>query len=280
MPNAGLAASLTARTLHEPVWSAAVNLRAINLLWPMGQPATSRKVIDDALADISGSDSHPLLACRALQLAVEARPGDVLRICESIDRGQLVALPALILAWAQIIALGELGHPLKAAAISEEAVRLAAASPEAALQSALLVVYQTEALILGGYLADALAVAARTFEQAADVPGVAQSFAAAVSGVAALGNGELHTAVACLRRAVNEFPNRTDGGLYHFGIFYARGARPCWRRRCSRASACPDAAQSPSRPPPYGICKPAGRRMGGSSARTHFASTGPGSGGG
>jgi DNA-binding CsgD family transcriptional regulator len=213
--------SLTARTLHEPVWSAAVNLRAINLLWPMGQPATSRKVIDDALADISGSDSHPLLACRALQLAVEARPGDVLRICESIDRGQLVALPALILAWAQIIALGELGHPLKAAAISEEAVRLAAASPEAALQSVLLVVYHTEALILGGYLADVLAVAARTFEQAADVPGVAQSFAAAVSGVAALGNGELHTAVARLRRAVNEFPNRTDGGLYHFGIFYA-----------------------------------------------------------
>jgi hypothetical protein len=121
----------------------------------MGQPATSRKVIGDALADISGSVSHPLLARRALQLAVEARPGDVLRICESIDRGQLVALPALILAWAQIIALGELGHPLKAAAISEEAFRLAAASPEAALQSVLLVVYHTEALILGGYLADA-----------------------------------------------------------------------------------------------------------------------------
>jgi len=213
--------SLTARPLLEPVWSDAVNLRAINLLWPMGHPEKSRKVIDDALAGSSGPISHSLLACRALQLAVEARPADALGMCESIDRGQLAAFPALVLAWAQIIALGELGHPLQTGAIAEEAARLAVASPAAALQAVLLVLYHTEALILGGYLTQAVAVAARTYQQAADVPGVAQSFAAAISAIAALGSGDLSTAVAGLRRAVSEFPDRTDGGLYHFGISYA-----------------------------------------------------------
>jgi DNA-binding CsgD family transcriptional regulator/tetratricopeptide (TPR) repeat protein len=213
--------SLTARALLEPVWSDVVNLRAINLLWPMGDPEKSRKVIDDALASSSGAISHSLLACRALQLAVEAVPAEALGMCESIDRGQLAALPALVLAWAQIIALGELGHPLQTGAIAEEAARLAVASPAAALQAVLLVLYHTEALILGGYLPQAVAVAARTYQQAADVPGVAQSFAAAISGIAALGSGDLSTAVAGLRRAVSEFPDRTDGGLYHFGISYA-----------------------------------------------------------
>ena len=42
--------SLTAHALPEPVWSTAVNLRADNLLWPLGQPEQSRTFIDGALA--------------------------------------------------------------------------------------------------------------------------------------------------------------------------------------------------------------------------------------
>ena len=39
--------------------------------------------------------------------------------------------------------------------------------------------------------------------------------------MAALGNGDLHTATERLRYAVDEFAGRTDGGSYHFGIDYA-----------------------------------------------------------
>jgi hypothetical protein len=47
------------------------------------------------------------------------------------------------------------------------------------------VVYHTEALIIGGCLAEAMTVAERCRQRCAGVPGVAQAFAAAVSGMAA-----------------------------------------------------------------------------------------------
>ena len=97
----------------------------------------------------------------------------------------------------------------------------ASAAPEAAFfQSVIVIVYCTQALILGGCLPEALAVANHTYQQCAEVPGVARAFAAAVSGMAALGNGDLHTATERLGYAVTEFADRTDGGSYHFGIDY------------------------------------------------------------
>lgn len=213
---------LSARPLPEPAWSTAVSLRAVNLLWPLGQPEQSRQVIDDALANAAGPASDRVLAFRALQLAVEAQPAEALTVCESIDRADLTALPALILAWAQSIALGDLGRPLVAAAIAEEAAQLAAASPEATYyQAVILVIYYTQALIVGGCIPEALTVADRTYHQCRDVPGRAQTCAAAISGIAALSNGDLRTAIERLRFAVTEFADTTDGGSYNFGIDYA-----------------------------------------------------------
>jgi DNA-binding CsgD family transcriptional regulator len=216
-----LSKTVTARELPEPYRSTAVCLRAVNLLWPLGQPEQSRKVVDDALAGVPGTGSHSLLAFRAVQMAVEARPAEALSICQSVDRGRLGPLPALILAWAHTIALGDLGHSLQAAQIAEEAGRLSAAAPEVApYQAIILVVYHTQALILDGCLPQALMVANRIYTQCADVPGMAQTFAAGIIGMTALGNGDLHSATEMLSCAVTEFADRTDGGSYHFGISY------------------------------------------------------------
>lgn len=212
---------LSTRPLPEPARSTTVNLRAVNLLWPLGRPDQSRQAIDDALADVSGPATDRVLAFRAVQLAVEAQPAEALRVCESIDQTGLTALPALILAWAQCVALGDLGRPLMAATIAEEAAQLAAASPEATYyQAVILVVYHMQALVVGGCIPEALALAARTYEQCAEVPGRAQTFAAAIAGIAALARGDLRTAVEHLRHAVSEFGEATDGGSYNFGIDY------------------------------------------------------------
>ena len=214
--------SLTSRPLPEPAWSTVVNLRGVNLLWPLGQPEKSRRVIDEALVGVSEPMSHSLLGFRAIQLAVEAHPSEALKICESIDPGDLAALPTFILTWAHIIALGDLGHPLKAAKIAEEITPKAAASPGTAYyQAVILAVYYTQALILGGCLSQAAAVANRTSRHCADAAGRAQSFATAISGRVALGQGDLHTAIKCLRCAVADFADDTDGASYHFGIDYA-----------------------------------------------------------
>lgn len=214
--------SLTGRPLPEPIWSTVVNLRGVNLLWPLGQPEKSRKIIDDALVSASGPASHKLLAFRAVQLAVEAHPSEAVRICESIDRGELAGLPTLILTWAHVIALGDLGRPVLAAKIAEEITPLAAASPGTAYyQAVILAVYYTQALILGGCLSQAQAVANLTSRDCADAAGRAQSFATAISGRVALGHGDLRTAIECLRCAVADFADDTDGASYHFGIDYA-----------------------------------------------------------
>lgn len=217
-----LLALLTARQLPDAAWSIAVNLRAANLLWPLGRPKESWKVIDDALATASGTVTHGLLGFRAVQLATAAQPAEALTTAESIDRRELAAVPALMLAWARTIALGDLGRPLQAAAVAEEGAALATASPEAAYQLVILVMYHVQALVLGGFLAQALTIAERTYKLCADVPGIAQTVATAIKGVAALGTGDLHTAAECLRGAIADFElaNTTHGASYHFGIDY------------------------------------------------------------
>lgn len=214
--------SLTGRPLPEPLWSTVVNLRGVNLLWPLGQPEKSRKLIDDALVGASAPVSNGLSAFRAVQLAVEAHPAEALKICESIDRDELAGLPKLILTWAHIISLGDLGRPMQAAKIAEATTPLAAASPGTAYyQAVILAVYYTEALILGGCLAQAQDISDRTSRHCANAAGRAQSFATAISGTTALGHGDLHTAIENLRCAVADFADETDGAVYHFGIDYA-----------------------------------------------------------
>jgi DNA-binding NarL/FixJ family response regulator len=214
--------SLTTRQLPGPACSTAVNLRAVNLLWVLGQPAQSRAVIDAALAIVAGSGpkSRGFLAFRAVQLAVEAHPAEALKVCQPIDPAELAPLPAMVLAWAHTIALSDLGRPLQATEIAHAAAALAAASLDAANTAVILAVYHIEALLLGGLLAEALAFAEQTYQQCADVPGIAQTFAAAIRGMAALGNGDVSTATEYLGDAVAEFADREDGGWYHFGIYY------------------------------------------------------------
>ncbi|MGH3632828.1 MAG: LuxR C-terminal-related transcriptional regulator [Mycobacterium sp.] len=215
-----LLASVTARRLPDATWSTAVNLRAANLLFPLGWRAESWKVIDAALA--SRSVAPGLLSFRAVLLATAARPAEALTTCESIDRGELDAVSALMLAWARTIALGDLGHPAQASAVVEDGFALATVSPEAAYPLVILVIYYVEALILGGCLAEALTVAEQTYRLCADVSGMALTIATAIRGVAALGTGDLHTAVECLRSAIADFKlsNNTYGASYSFGIYY------------------------------------------------------------
>jgi tetratricopeptide (TPR) repeat protein len=219
-----LLAAVTARQLPDAVWSTAVNLQAANLLFPLGRREESWNIIESALARQSDAAAPGLLSFQAVLLATAARPTEALTTCESIDRGELAAVSALMLAWARTIALGDLGHPAQASAVVEEGFALATVSPEAAYPLVILVIYYVEALILGGCLAEASAVAEQTYALCADVSGMALTIATAIRGVAALGSGDLHTAVECLRVAIADFTlsNNTYGASYSFGIYYCQ----------------------------------------------------------
>jgi DNA-binding CsgD family transcriptional regulator len=188
---------LAAGELPDPLRSVVMQLRGANLLWPLAQPEAAWAVIDDTLADPSPTTATEALAFRALQLATAARPHETLATSARIDRDRLGALPALMLAWAMTIALGDLGQPQQAAAVAQDAVTAAAASPAAAVQTPGVILCEVQALVLGGNIAHAQTVAENAYRQLVDVLGVLRTFAAAISGVALVAAGDV---AAALRR--------------------------------------------------------------------------------
>jgi DNA-binding CsgD family transcriptional regulator len=214
---------LAASPLPDPLRSVVGQLRASNLLWPLARPEEAWAVIDESLVGASPTATAEALAFRALQLATAGRPAEALTTSASIDAALLAGYPALILAWAQTIALGDLGHPQQAATVAEEGVTTAAAvSPEAAMQTPSVVLCQVQALILGGDVARAQAIAEHGYRRWTDVPGASRTFAAAMSGMAIVAAGDVPTALQRLRSAVADAERvcMRTGAAYFFMIIY------------------------------------------------------------
>jgi DNA-binding CsgD family transcriptional regulator len=194
--------ALAASELPDEVRSFVGQIRGANLLWPLAQPEASWAVIDDALAGASGVAQAEALAFRAIQLATAARPAEVLQIGARIDPGLLGKVPALMLGWAQTIALGDLGRPGEAGTLAEATLAAVDAHPEGAMQQPGVALCQIQAYILAGEIAQAREVADRRCRQWSDAPGVVlRVFTAAIYAMAALGAGDVTAALRRLRLA-------------------------------------------------------------------------------
>ncbi len=214
--------SFTDEELSESAFSKVLHLRAANLLWPLGRPEDSWSVIDHGLIGAAGPLADQLRAFRSIQLAMAGRPVEVAALISSVDRSQLPALQALVSIWAEVIALGELGRPEQAAVAAAKGYALACDSPYAAYHGIRLTEYHVAAMLLGGCIQQAVDAAKVTSQKCLKVPGVSRSVAAAITGMAALGAGDLPTALRCLRLALDDFTARGDitGALHRFMIVY------------------------------------------------------------
>lgn len=215
---------LIADPLPDELWATAVSLRAANLLWTLGRPEASSTVITGGLGAGRPACEPALSAFRTVQLATAARPADAVRLADTIDRGRLGPLPAMMLAWAEIIAHGDLGDADRVARAAADGNTLAADSPEVSYQGGGLAIFHVDALVLGGYLEAANAVARSTGAACADIPGPTHTHAVALEGMAALACGDIRSATAMLGAALSEYARAgsTVGTAYHFGISYAR----------------------------------------------------------
>lgn len=184
--------------------SAVGQLRAANLLWPLGRPDASWDVIEEALANSTPEVAAEARAFRTMQLAFAAKPSDAIALSSSIDQDRLGKMPTLMLAWALTIASGDLGKPSDALAAAKLA-ETATAWPAAVLQSPASALVAVQALILAGEIAAAREFADTTYRQWAEVPGVFRTFAAAIDALASLGTGDVRSARARLYRALDEF---------------------------------------------------------------------------
>jgi DNA-binding CsgD family transcriptional regulator len=199
----------------------ATTLRAMNLLLTLGQPEQSWAVIEDALAEAPPLLHQELLAFRALQLAMAARPAEVVGMLNSIDQDRLTAAARINLNFGTTIALGELGRLEQATQTPEDNLVLAADSPVNAFQAVSLALMHVDALVANGYITEAMSLSERVLRQWTDLPDVSRTVAAGVAGVAAVGHGDLRAARERLASALATMePRQANDGLPFLGIGY------------------------------------------------------------
>jgi DNA-binding CsgD family transcriptional regulator len=207
-----------------------ITLRAANLLWVLARPEESWALLDDALDAADGPSSDVLLVFRAVQLATAGRPDEAVEIGGPIDRSRLAPLHAMLASWALAISEGDRGHTGRAVTVANEGYALAAASPEISFEAINLACFHVAALSFAGEVRQAQLVADGVRQACADVPGITQSVASAIVGMAALYRGDLATALARLGSAVAEFEAyggpesesyHSNGMSYQFLILHA-----------------------------------------------------------
>lgn len=189
-------AELDPTALDEDQFCSVTTVRAANCLWPMAKPELSWKLIDEALSrgPTSASVQQTLHAVRSVQLATAARPREAVAEAQPVDLERLPPVAGLVAVWALVIALGDLGAVSEATRTAAEGYVRAATSLEATYPGVGLADHHVTALLLAGRIREAQATAAETRRRCTDMPGIASTVATAISGLAALGRGDLRTA--------------------------------------------------------------------------------------
>ncbi|MFC5063640.1 helix-turn-helix transcriptional regulator [Actinomycetospora atypica] len=184
-----------------------VTVRAANLLWTMRSPAQSWQVVDDALATAQGSRRHNLMASRAIQLTLAARPRDVLSAMADVDYGGMDSFAATIGLAAECLAHGELGRSEDAVARAVECRRVVGLNDQGRFLGLHLAEFLTFALAAAGRIAEAVDVAEENLRAQQHLPASARVVAEEILGMALLAAGDLDA-------AVRRLTSHADGGLH------------------------------------------------------------------
>lgn len=188
--------SVDLAALDEEQCCNVVTVRAANCLWPMSEPELSWRLVDEASSrhPAGRAMQHTLQAVRSIQLASAARPREAISAARTVDVASLPAVAGLVAVWALVIALGDVGGIAEASRAAATGYQLAATSPEATYPGVGLADHHVTALLVAGCIGEARAAAAATRQRCADMPGIASTVATAISGLAALGEGDLRAA--------------------------------------------------------------------------------------
>lgn len=180
-------------------------LRASNTLWALGDPAGAKGFIDEAaLSTPAGARSYIDAFITVYWFAIDQPAAAI----ESAAKLALRDLPTVVgaeIAWVLTVIHGDAGRVGDAVAAADTGHDVAARSLEAPQMTFNIADAQISALLLSGGIGEALLLAERIRERAANLPGAAQALSAAVAGRAALGAGQLDRACALLERAAETF---------------------------------------------------------------------------
>ncbi len=192
--------------VDEATQSAFINeavMRASNLLWGMRSPERSWRLIDDALQASHGARRQQLLVFRANQLALAARPIEVLATMAEVDYRDLDQYGATMAYSAESLAYGELGQADQAVAKAIDADEALTLSEQGRFLRQPLTEFHTFALLAVGRITEAVDVAERHLRAHRDEPADVRTVAAEILGMVMLAAGDLDAALRHLPHEVD-----------------------------------------------------------------------------
>ena len=152
-------------------------------------------MIDEALEVATGPRVGQLLAFRANQLILAARPAEVVEMMDTADYGTLDGYGESVRLCAETLALAEVGRTAEALEKARACYRVLDSSQQGNFLSQALVEFHSFALAVSGRVDEAVELAARHREDCATKPSTARAMAAAILGMTALSAGDLRTAL-------------------------------------------------------------------------------------
>jgi DNA-binding CsgD family transcriptional regulator len=176
-------------------------LRASNMLWALADPARAKELIDDASHTTAGRARSWIDALLTVYWFAMDRPDLATQVSKNLALDDLPAIVGTETAWALAAISADAGRTTDAVAIADAGYTVATRSFDAPHMRFNIADAHISALLLSGRVTDALDVADRVRQEAADLPGGAQLVGAAVAGRAALGAGRLDTACLLLEQA-------------------------------------------------------------------------------
>lgn len=172
-------------------------IRCSNMLWALAEPATAKKIIDEAASSTPPDARVYVDAFLAVYWFAMDEPDSALEASKALAMEDISVVGAEI-AWVLAQVLADAGRVSEAVAAAAAGYAVAARTLDAPQMRFNIVDAELSALVMAGRVADALDVAERSRRQAAHLPGAAQLLGAAVAGRAALGAGDLDGACRLL----------------------------------------------------------------------------------
>ncbi|MDT5324747.1 MAG: hypothetical protein QOF25_1899 [Mycobacterium sp.] len=197
-------AEIPTSQLTDPDQARFAFLRASNMLWVLGDPARAKELIDDASRTTAPSPQTRSYIDAFLTVYWFAmdQPGLATQASKDLALDDLPAVVDAEMAWALAAISADAGRTTEAVADADAGYSVAARSFDPPQMRFNIADAHVSALLLSGRVRDAVNVAERVRQQAADLPGAAHLLGAAVAGRAALGAGRLNTACSLLEQAV------------------------------------------------------------------------------
>lgn len=194
IPTAGFTAADHARVAF---------LRANILLWQLANPLGAKNLIDELSPTTPSVARGCVDAFYAEYWAAMGKPEAVWESAKDIVQEQLPTFAGAVTAWALVVASGDAGRTSEADAAADNGYAIARRAFDAAHMRFVIADRHIDALLMAGQVRKAQDVADALRRHATNLAGVAELYAAAVGGRAALGRGRLDTACALLKLVVD-----------------------------------------------------------------------------